>query len=423
MNKISKTETFSWTMGFVGTGIGAGILFLPIQAGTGGMLCFIISCCIAFTFSYISHKVFTKLIIDSSTPKDFPQIVQNYLGNIYSLITTILFFLLMIAYLSVYSIGLNVGLSEYLFSLGLASRPLHNTVWFPLVLILALVIIVSLNEKIIIKIMSVITFPLIILLFVMSLYLTQHWHISYFMRFPTKQVFIAGIFYNIPILIFAGLFFPPISSMVLSHRKTLRNKELVQHYSYRTIKYAQVILLGFTVFFTFSCLLATPPKILDAAMGANLNIMAILSKAYSTKSLSIIGPLIAVVAIITSFLGYYFGAKECAKNLLAYFYKRDKSINEENINNILSTKRITLTINVSLGIYLWLITMLNFSVERFLSMTCTPITALLLYIIPVIIFTVGSTYKRYRGFTYYALIVGAIFLLSSVWIGDFIMSI
>jgi serine transporter len=410
-------------MGFVGTGIGAGILFLPIQAGTGGMLCFIISCCIAFTFSYVSHKVFTKLIIDSSTPKDFPQIVQSYLGNVFSLVTTVLFFLLMIGYLSVYAIGLNVGLSEYLFSLKLISTPLHNTFWFPLILIIILVIVISLNEKIIIKIMSIITFPLIILLLIMSLYLVQYWHLSYFMRLPTPQVFFAGMFYNIPILIFAGLFFPPISSMVLSHRNTLQNKEQVKNYSYKKIKYAQIILLGFTVFFTFSCLLATPPEVLKSAAGSNLNIMAILSKAYKARSLSIIGPLIAVVAIITSFLGYYFGAKESAKNLLVYFFKKHKHINADNMNTVLNTKKVTLSINISLGIYLWLIAMLNFSVERFLSMTCTPITALLLYIIPVIIFSVIPTYKRYRGFTYYILIIGAIVLLSSVWIGDIIMKV
>jgi serine transporter len=420
MDKISKTETFSWTMGFVGTGIGAGILFLPIQAGTSGMICFLLSCCIAFTLSYVSHKTFAKLIIDSGAPKDFPQVIQNYLGNTFALITTILFFLLMIGYLSVYVIGLNVGLSEYLYSLKIIQTPLHNTSLFPLILISTLVAIISLNERIIIKIMSFITFPLIILLLILSLSLIQHWHLSYFTNIPSPHKFIAGMFYNLPILIFAGLFFPPITSMVLSHRKTLGKKIDVQKHSYKTIKYAQIVLLGFTIFFTISCLLATPPEILSKSVGSNLNIMAILGKTYKTKSLSIIAPLIAVIAIITSFLGYYFGAKESIKNLIAFFLKRYKEIPENNMNSILNTKRMTLSINISLGIFLWVIAMLNFGIERFLSVTCTPITAFLLYIIPVIIFTRISMYKRYRSFAYYTLIAGAVILLSSVWIADII---
>ena len=407
-------------MGFVGTGIGAGILFLPIQAGAAGMVCFLVSCCIAFTLSYVTHKVFAKLIIDSGTPKDFPQIVQGYLGNTFALVTTILFFLLMIGYLSVYVMGLNIGLSEYLYSLGIISHPVHSTYWFPLLTISVLVIIISLNEKIIIKIMTFITFPLIILLLLLSLYLTQYWHLSYFMRFPTPQKFFAGIFYNIPILIFAGLFFPPITSMILSHRKALHNKKQVQYYSYKTIKYSQIVLLGFTVFFTFSCLLATPPKVLESALGSNLNIMAILGKAYKTRSLSIISPLIAIIAIITSFLGYYFGAKESAKNLIGIFLRKYKTVSEDDMNIILNAKLITLSINISLGIYLWIIALLNFSVERFLSMTCAPITALLLYIIPFVIFSTISMYKRYRGFAYYTLLVGAVILLSSIWIADLI---
>jgi len=53
MKKIRKFESFAWSMSFVGTGIGAGILFLPVQAGIGGVKCFLLSAIVAFSFSYI----------------------------------------------------------------------------------------------------------------------------------------------------------------------------------------------------------------------------------------------------------------------------------------------------------------------------------------------------------------------------------
>ncbi|MCF7790815.1 MAG: hypothetical protein K9M56_02330 [Victivallales bacterium] len=421
MNKLPKSEQFAWTMGFVGTGIGAGILFLPLQAGIGGIFCFLISCLIAFTFSYISHKVYAKLFIDSSKPKDYPQLVQNYLGNIFSLITAVLFFLLTISYLSIYVMGLNVGLSEYLLSLNVIPHPLDSTDWFPFLIIIALTLIISLNEKIIVKIMSLITFPLIILLLILSFYLIPHWKLDYlFYMPPTGRQFFAGIFYNIPILIFAGLFFPPVASMVLSHRKTLRNKEGVQFYSYRAIKSAQIVLLGFSIFFTFSCLMSTPVHVLKDNLGSNLNIMAILAKVYDSKELSFFGPLIAIVAIVTSFLGYYFGTKESAKNLIGFFMKRYKNIDEDEMSNVLDSKKITFSINIFLALYLWTIAMLNFNIEIFIGLTSAPFTALLLYIIPFIIFTVIYKYRRFRGFSYYMIIIGAFVLLLSVWIGDII---
>ena len=420
MTKLSKTEQFAWVLGFVGTGIGAGILFLPMQAGIGGIICFLISSSIAFTFSYISHKVFTRLVIDSSSPKDYIQIVKQYLGNSFSFISAIMFFLLMIGYLTVYVLGLNIGVSEYLYSLNIIPVNCHKTYWFPFIVVFTLAFIITLNEKIIIKLMSLITFPLIALLLFLSVYLMRYWNLSYIFAVPDSITFSAGMFFNIPILIFAALFFPPITSMVLSFKKTFKEKKLVEEYSFKCLKYAQIILLGFTVFFTLSCLLATPPDVLKTSLHSNLNIMAILGKVYKTKGLSIVGPLIAVIAIITSFLGYYFGAKESAKNLIEFYLIKYKHYGEKQISSVIDSKKVLFSINITLGIYLWIVAVINFNIERFVGIICTPVTALLLYIIPFIIFLKIPLYKNYRGFVFYSTIIGAVFLLLSVYTGDLI---
>ena len=79
-------------MSFVGAGVGAGILFLPIQAGISGLWCFIVSAGIAFILSCFSHKVYAKLILDSNSATDYPHIVKEHLGKTYSVIITALFF-------------------------------------------------------------------------------------------------------------------------------------------------------------------------------------------------------------------------------------------------------------------------------------------------------------------------------------------
>lgn len=412
MEKVSRMEVFSWSMGFVGTGIGAGILFLPIQAGIGGIICFFISAFVAFSVSYVSHKVYCKLIIDSNTPQDFPQIVQSYLGNIFSLIATVLFLLLMLGYLSVYIIGFNVGLSSYFKDLHLISAPIHNTWWFPLIILICLISIVSLNEKVVAKIMGLITFPLIVLLLILSIYMIQFWDLKLITHIPNTKIFITGFFNNIPILIFAALFFPPISAMVLTYRKELQNKEKTENYSYKTLRYGQIILLAFTIFFTVSCLFATPEKELTAALKTNLNIMAILSSVHHSKILVIAAPLIAIIALLTSFLGYYFGAKESAKNLILFIIgKKYKDKKHEDILAIANSKKKVFSVNILIGIYLYFIAIMNFNVGEFLSLICVPIIALLLYIIPFIIFTFSKKYKYYRGTTYYIIIIGGILLL------------
>ena len=168
--------------------------------------------------------------------------------------------------------------------------------------------------------------------------------------------------------------------------------------------------------------MATPPEMFTQPGTANLNIMALLGKVYHEKGLTIVAPLVAVIAIITSFLGYYFGAKESAKNLIAFFLVKYKNIEEENMDTILNSKRMLISINLTFAFYLWFVALLNFNIEEFLNITCAPIIALLLYVTPVIIFKRIHKYRRFRGFVFYSLIFGAIILIISAYVGKLIIS-
>lgn len=50
-----KSDTV-WMLGLYGTAIGAGVLFLPINAGIGGLIPLIIMAIIAFPMTYYSHR-------------------------------------------------------------------------------------------------------------------------------------------------------------------------------------------------------------------------------------------------------------------------------------------------------------------------------------------------------------------------------
>lgn len=47
-----KTDTM-WMLGLYGTAIGAGVLFLPINAGVGGMIPLIIMAILAFPMTFL----------------------------------------------------------------------------------------------------------------------------------------------------------------------------------------------------------------------------------------------------------------------------------------------------------------------------------------------------------------------------------
>lgn len=54
-----KTDTM-WMLGLYGTAIGAGVLFLPINAGVGGLIPLIIMAILAFPMTFFAHRALTR---------------------------------------------------------------------------------------------------------------------------------------------------------------------------------------------------------------------------------------------------------------------------------------------------------------------------------------------------------------------------
>ena len=49
-------------LGLYGTAIGAGVLFLPINAGVGGLIPLIIMAIIAFPMTFFAHRGLTRFV-------------------------------------------------------------------------------------------------------------------------------------------------------------------------------------------------------------------------------------------------------------------------------------------------------------------------------------------------------------------------
>lgn len=61
-----KTDTM-WMLGLYGTAIGAGVLFLPINAGVGGMIPLIIMAILAFPMTFFAHRGLTRFVLSGKT--------------------------------------------------------------------------------------------------------------------------------------------------------------------------------------------------------------------------------------------------------------------------------------------------------------------------------------------------------------------
>lgn len=72
-----KTDTM-WMLGLYGTAIGAGVLFLPINAGVGGMIPLIIMAILAFPMTFFAHRGLTRFVLSGKNPgEDITEVVRN----------------------------------------------------------------------------------------------------------------------------------------------------------------------------------------------------------------------------------------------------------------------------------------------------------------------------------------------------------
>ena len=73
-----KTDTM-WMLGLYGTAIGAGVLFLPINAGVGGMIPLIIMAIIAFPMTFFAHRGLTRFVLSGKNPgEDITEVVEEH---------------------------------------------------------------------------------------------------------------------------------------------------------------------------------------------------------------------------------------------------------------------------------------------------------------------------------------------------------
>ena len=84
----------------------------------------------------------------------------------------------------------------------------------------------------------------------------------------------------------------------------------------RVLFWTMILLVVFTMFFVWSCVLALGPDGMAEAKEQNLPVLSYLANVHGNPLISYLGPLVAFAAIVSSFFGHYLGAAEGAAGLV-----------------------------------------------------------------------------------------------------------
>ncbi|NIH15657.1 HAAAP family serine/threonine permease [Serratia symbiotica] len=387
-----KTDTM-WMLGLYGTAIGAGVLFLPINAGIGGLIPLLIMAVIAFPMTFFAHRGLCRFVLSGKNPgEDITQVVEEHFGISAGKLITLLYFFAIYPILLVYSVAITNTVDSFIVhQLGVPAPP---RAILSLMLIVALMTIVRFGEQTIVKTMSILVFPFVAVLMLLALYLIPHWSGAIFENVSLSvsintigNGLIMTLWLVIPVMVFSFNHSPIISAFAVAKREEYGTNAEKKCSS--ILAYAHIMMVLTVMLFVFSCVLSLSPENLAEAKAQNISILSYLANHFNNPMIEYIAPIIAFVAITKSFLGHYLGAREGFNGLI------NKSIKSH--NKTISTTKLNRITGIFMLVTTWLIATLNPSILGMIETLGGPIIAMLLFLMPMYAIHKVPAMRKYRG--------------------------
>ena len=372
--KWRKSDTL-WMLSLYGTAIGAGVLFLPINAGVGGLIPLLVMLMLAFPMTFFAHQALCRFVLSGKSPDgDITVVVEEAFGRTAGNWITLLYFFAIYPILLVYSVGITNTVDSFIVhQLGMEPPPRALLSFF---LVAFLMMIVHFGEELIVKVMSILVFPFIAVLMILALFLIPEWNGELFTNFSFSNTANEGgrsilmtLWLVIPVMVFAFNHSPIISSLAVAKRREY-GEVFAEPKCSKIIAASNIMMVVTVMFFVFSCALClTPAELLDAK-AQNISTLSYLANRFNSPVIEYIGPPIAFIAMAKSFLG------------------RNKTISPKKLDKIAI---------VFMFITAWGIATLNPSILGLIESLGGPILAILLFLMPMYAIHKLPILQKYQG--------------------------
>ncbi len=385
-----KTDTM-WMLGLYGTAIGAGVLFLPINAGVGGMIPLIIMAILAFPMTYFAHRGLTRFVLSGKNPgEDITEVVEEHFGIGAGKLITLLYFFAIYPILLVYSVAITNTVESFMtHQLGMTPPP---RAILSLILIIGMMTIVRFGEQMIVKAMSILVFPFVIALMVLACYLIPQWNgaaletLSLSSETTGKGLWMT-LWLAIPVMVFSFNHSPIISSFAVAKREEYGDD--AEKKCSKILAFAHIMMVLTVMFFVFSCVLSLSPVDLASAKEQNISILSYLANHFNAPLIAWMAPIIAIIAITKSFLGHYLGAREGFNGMVIKSLRsRGKTIEVSRLNKMTAVFMLVTT---------WIVATLNPSILGMIETLGGPIIAMILFLMPMYAIQKVPAMRKYSG--------------------------
>lgn len=372
MSRFTNKENFSWVFTLFGTAVGAGILFLPIQAGLAGFWVSLAVSLFICPVLNLSQRVFADIVYRSEPPVDYTEAVAQFLGKSFGWCLRVLFVVFLALLLIAYATALTNGLGEAITG-GALTDTWHRTGLAAAVLAIFFTLLMF-GGRWLLGALGVLSLALICMLFGISVMLVSFWELENRFYIPDVQTAFRDTLQLFPLLVTSFVFFPAISSMVLAVRKESGDDEMTRDRIAFIVRMTVIVLMFFSLFFAFSVFLAMSPDELLRAEKENISSLTMLGLTGKSTWLHQLGPVISITALSSSFLGVVLGYRESLLGLLE----------ATPANRLSEESRRGLFYLVSFVMIL-VFAVSNIPVMPLLGEAVAPLCALFLFVVPAVI--------------------------------------
>ena len=360
-------QDFTWCLSLFGTAVGAGVLFLPIKAGAGGFWPLVILALIAAPMTWFAHKSLARVVLSSTKPEsNITDTVEEHFGKTGANLISFAYFFAIFPIVLIYGVGITNTVDSFMVNqMGIASIPRWILSGG---LILAMTGGVVFGRELMLKVTSILVYPLVFLLLALSIYLIPDWNTSMMEVSPEWSSMPSIIWLSIPLIVFSFNHSPIISQFTKEQRRKYGQNAVEK--TDAITGGAALMLMGFVMFFVFSVVLSLSPEQLLLAKEQNISILSYLANEHESPMISLMGPIVAFTAITSSYFGHFLGAHEGLVGVI-------KCRTTASVNIIEKASLAFIVLST------WVVAIVNPSILGMIEAVGAPMIAAILFLMPV----------------------------------------
>lgn len=399
----------SWVITLFGTAVGAGILFLPLDAGSFGFWPLVVATLLVGPLVFFSHRAYARIV--SASPikgLDVLQVITALTGRKRGAVTALMYWFSIYPIVLIYGISITNTVDSFLVNqLGM---PQMNRLLLALICVGVLAGSFALGKKAMLWLANILVYPLLLTLAAVSFYLIPQWDLDSFMAYESDTPLWKSLLLILPILIFSFSHMAAVSQFVLDIQKA---KDGDVHATEREVSrielVASTLMVVFTMFFVWSCTLALGAEGMDEATAANIPVLSYLANVTDAQFLAVITPIIAICAITTSYYGHMLGTQEGTTYLLR--------VVAPNTAAKISPRVLNVGINIFIFLTTVAVAVLNPPIMDLISVVGGIFITFLVYLVPSLLFRRATAFKHYanRPDTIFVGVMGAIIMAVAIW--------